>query len=585
MWAVSSIAVASEPGRELRALIREDAALIVEVQDLEKQISLAKESEFVRRLKSSELHRTWIESRAFQNLTKSRTSIEKATKKPFEQLASELFGSAVVVALFRTGAGGQCSAVLLTEADSVDVLDESIRLWNEAETQESTTLNHAGRNYVRRSRIRSDKEPELLYYAKLGRVFVLSDKEDLVRPVLELDAHRNSPGAAAAVRSIADSDQFQRSQSAIEQKPAAIAYINPRAWDEHFPLSENSSREERAIGQAWRRLDAVSLGFNLDQGPVFELHALYSPAGLTDEWRHSISRMQGRAEFLTRIPSDAVIAFAGRHDLPSLARLVAAAASAETDPEHWDSFRQVSRGLLLGLDLFDDVLPRFAPNYGGYGVAGNLQQTPETPPLDLLVAFNIPDAEHPANSRPSLRDALDNGLNTGLNLAAAYLNSAGAKVPVVVKSEKQTGGVLRWIEKLGPLRPGYALTGSHLAFATDAKLAERFVNALPTEEFARNPRLAHAVTRYFPNENQVAFVDVAALRILVANWQKQLNAPSRASESIPADDIAARVKRFLDVAGLVDSAFAAGHIAPDHVRLIIGGVVDPADAAVKPPKQ
>ncbi|MGE3316787.1 MAG: hypothetical protein AB7O26_16840, partial [Planctomycetaceae bacterium] len=231
-------ATSDEITDRLLGLVSKDAALVVEIPKFAEQVERVGRSDFYNRLVSSELYKNWTESDRYKSLTKSRESIERSTARPFAQLRRQVFGNGLVVALHKIG-DNRFAGVIIAEAESATVLDEAIVAWNKSESQNTTTLLHAGQTYFRRDRVRPDKPVESLYYAKFGRTYVLTDSEDRIQPVLELHSRRSETGENAATKpvSILDSSSFRTSRAAIRQAPFIAAYINPRDWDSAFPIA------------------------------------------------------------------------------------------------------------------------------------------------------------------------------------------------------------------------------------------------------------------------------------------------------------------------------------------------------------
>jgi len=592
---LAAVTRADEATDRLLDLVAEDAALCIEVPRLEENLAQLRQSEFVKRLKASALYKEWLAGDEAQRIAKARSSLERVTGKPFDQLTRELFGTALVVAVYKTNERGY-AGVLITEADGEESLDAALEAWNRAEPQETTPRQHAGGTYFLRRRTAGDERaPQSLCYAKLGRIFALSDHEETIQRVLELSAQRGEAGQpaprgdnAAALRTLRTFGPYLKARQSLSVTPFAAVYVNPRAWDSLFPNPDEAPRDQQAFGRLWRRMQTIALAVDLKRGFVVETVMHYDSAGLSPGWVRALNRMEGAPEFLKQIPENAVAVIAGRHDLLGFSQLVARQAEAadKVDQDEWESFRQVSRGLLLGRDLFDDVLPALQPNWGGYAVP----RPPKGPddaaaiPVDGLVAVEFTaDSPAPAD-RSSLRDALDNGLNTALNLLAAYNNSTASRKPAIVRTEQQTGQVIRWIEGLSlfPYEPAYGLSGGHLAFASSPRVLRAFLEGAPNDGAIRQPRLERALRDYFPEANQVMFVDVAALRSLLKERREHLVRSAAAASELPPDDCERRIERLMDVGALADSAFIAGRITGDHMRLVVGGVIDEESAPAAP---
>jgi hypothetical protein len=80
--------------------------------------------------------------------------------------------------------------------------------------------------------------------------------------------------------------------------------------------------------------------------------------------------------------------------------------------------------------------------------------------------------------------------------------------------------------------------------------------------------------RYFPTENQVLFVDTAAVRRFLNAHGVQLLEHAIRVRSITPDHAQKALTRFLDVAGLFDTVFAAGRLGNGSFRVVLGGVVE-----------
>jgi hypothetical protein len=306
--------------------------------------------------------------------------------------------------------------------------------------------------------------------------------------------------------------------------------------------------------------------------------------GITDRGRQWIRSMSGPADFLRLVPHDALVVIAGRQAFGNLFRHLAP----QNEAGALDSLRQVSRGLLLGLDPFEDVLPAFRENFGAYLVPRKDSKADELP-LEGLVAAELPPAEAIISSRtlpatserqPSFRDALDNGLNIGLNLGAAYFNTRATGKPAVVRTESSGSARTRWIDSLGPYQPAYSLTSRFLVFATSPQAVRRFLTREASSTPAESPpAIAALAKRYFPTENQVIYIDTAAIRRFLVEHGQQLVQHATRVRSISPGAANEVLTHFLDVASLFDSVFAAGRIGEGSARLVVGGVIQTESVA------
>jgi hypothetical protein len=610
--AAGSLTVADDSIDSLVRLVGPEAGLCVEIPQLEETVTAFERGEFFQRLQRSKIYADWQSGAEYRHARGIVTVIENFTGKSFRQFFHDMFGRAVVVAVYAE-TGREMSAIMLTETSSREALDAVIEGWNRAEPQQTVAIEFAGQTYYKRTCSANGGPGKLvLFYCKLDRTLMLTDREEWIRRSLTLAR------SADLNESLLGLPAYQAARKSLQGREAARAYVNPRAWDSvlgfaHGPTSVSSSPVgspaarsaadattaasptnpasatsaapqptalTKALEGAWKRCEWLALGLQVDRGIVVEAVAHYSMDRMTDRGRQWIRSMSGPADFLRLVPHDALVVIAGRQAFGDLLKHLAP----QNEAGALDSLRQVSRGLLLGLDPFEDVLPAFRENFGAYLVPRK-DSKPDELPLDGLVAAELPPAEAIIAPRtgtttpehqPSFRDALDNGLNIALNLGAAYFNMRATGKPAVVRTESSGPARTRWIDSLGPYQPAYSLTSRFLVFATSPQAVRRFL----AREASRTPgdsppAIAALAKRYFPTENQVIYVDTAAIRRFLVEHGQQLVQHAARVRSISPGAANEVLTHFLDVASLFDAVFAAGRIGEGSARLVVGGVIQP----------
>jgi hypothetical protein len=604
IWSGGSLAFADESIDRLVKLVGRDAGLCVEIPRLEDTVTAFERGEFFQRLQRSRIYADWQSGSEYRHARGIVSVIESFTGKSFRQFFHDMFGRAVVVAVYAEP-GPAMSAIMLTETSSREALDGVIEGWNRAEPQQTEPIEFAGQTYYKRTcAAKGGSGALVLYYCKLDRTLMLTDREEWIRRSLTL---ARAPGPGDSLLGL---PAYQAARKALQGGQAARAYVNPRAWDSVLGFSHDAaapaagtantahapaSALARAFEAAWRRCEWLAFGLQVDRGIVVEAVARYSMDGISERGRQWIRSMSGPAEFLRLVPHDALVAVAGRQAFGDLLKQLAPPESKEPDGGIWDSLRQISRGLLLGLDPFEDVLPAFRENFGGY-IAPRKDSKPDELPLDGVIGAELPPpdttiAPHgspavPANSNsaaerpPSFRDALDNGLNIGLNLAAAYFNMHSTGKPAVVRTENTGSTRTRWIDSLGPYKPAYSLTSRFLVLATSPQAVRDFISReAASQSRTVPPSIESLAKRYFPQENQVIYIDTAGIRrFLIEHGQQLVQHASRVRSISPADANEI-LTHFLDVASLFDVVFAAGRIGEGSARLVVGGVIHPDPVA------
>jgi len=487
-----------------------------------------------------------------------------------------MFGDEVVVAVY-VDDQGRSQGVLLTRTASVDVLNAAIESWNRAEQPMTSTLGESGRRYFRRVVHPKQGQIETLYYAKLGRTLAVSDHEAMIRRVIDLNRATGPAGRQddPSEKSLFESVVYHRAASSLPAKTVASVYFNPRAWDNRFAAGSQRSGAEQVLVAVWRRCRSVMVGLRLDRGIVFDAVVDYDGSNAPEEWTRFVRQTAGPPAFFQKVPRRALLAFAGQFSPSSLRQLINRQISG-SPRNRWDSIRQVSRGLLLGLDVVDDVLPRLGPNWGIYLVPRTRASKSGTgsrlPPVNGLLAIELRAEKSPAPGQPTLRAALENGLNTGLNILAAMYNNQSSGPSAIVRTRRRKTSVVHWIEGIGGYQPAYALTPTHLIFAGSSQLVDEFIATDPRTALASSPDFVNLSQTYFPGAGQLLLVQVDAVRELVRKHADFFVRGAATSQVIPARRAREKFDNAREFLTLFDSAFIAVRITNDRVRLVVGGV-------------
>ncbi len=146
--------------------------------------------------------------------------------------------------------------------------------------------------------------------------------------------------------------------------------------------------------------------------------------------------------------------------------------------------------------------------------------------------------------------------------------------PAVVRTESIGITRTRWIDSLGPYQPAYSLTSRFLVFATSPQAVRHFIGR--EDSAVRSsipPAIETLAKRYFPQENQVVYIDTAGIRRFLVEHGQQLVQHATRVRSIRSADANEVLSRFLDVASLFDTVFAAGRVGEGSARLVVGGVI------------
>lgn len=547
---------------ELLELVAADAGLCVEVSDLGRRIPEFQQSELFARLEKLPVYVDWKQSAEFKKLNEIRKAIEKQTGQPLGQFAINVFGHRLVFAVYPRE-GREPAGVLLLRAADNESLNKALSAWNSDSRVKVETVSFSSGHYQRRMENKGkDEHARPQFYYLQGDVFALSDDETVIRDIVG-----RSLGQSQEL-SLSESENYQSAIASLPDDCWATLYLDPRAWKTGWEFDDGKSQVEKVIAGFWKRCNAVVVGFRADEGLAVDLVLHYDPTDLPERWRQFIERAGGFPEFLNRVPARAFLVFAGKQDLVGVDQLITAEMNAPAR-QQWQNTRQIGRGLLLGLDLFNDVLPKFRANWGMYVVAREPLEEGALP-VDGLLALELPPVAE--DDKPiTLRNALNNALSTGFNLLAVMHNSNSPEKPAQVKSEPQADVSVNWIESIGPYRPAYCLSNEYLIFASSPAVVTEFLS--PAVPKLTDSRVFQLWTeRDEPPKGQVLFVNWQAIRAFLAKNRPFLLDQAVVSHALPRDEAEKRFKRLADVLEVLDAVYVGIQILPDQIRLTTGGI-------------
>ncbi len=590
VWAnagLADAALADDAGNSLRKLVGDDVGLCVEVTQLKDRLPQLRASRFLERFRSTRVYRQWLQGRDYQKLNAARVTVEKLSKKPFETFANELFGQAVVLAVYPV-ADGKPAGVLLTRAASDNDLDFALATWNRAEQRQPVELKHDGRSYFRRGKIAEGQQPDAgqrskhrQFYFRQGATLALSDSETLIRRVIDLTV---AAEANEKSRCLLNSQNYQRAIKSLSQANFATVYFNPRAWDGEV-LKQSNARTPPPVRALWERCESLVGGVSMRQALVVEAVLLYDNTNAAAGWTDFVKKAAGFPLFLERVPPTALLSFAGRVDVSRVETLITSN-TLENKQKELKRFRQVGQGLLLGQDLLRDVLPKLQVNWGAYVVRREKLAT-HAAPVDGLFAIELPDGDGDGDGdgaeadgqQVSLRAALDNGLNTGLNLLAAFHNGKAPQQAARVRIERQKDALMRWVDSYGPYQPAYAITSKYLVMASSPQLVREFNSRSADASLAKSPEFRTWATTYFPAANQIVIFNAAETRGFLERNRQFFVDQATTNRKLSAEEATQRMQRFDDILQLLDATFVAAQIGSDRIRIAAGAAVLPKSAA------
>ncbi|MEK6261247.1 MAG: hypothetical protein AABP62_21815 [Planctomycetota bacterium] len=560
-------------------LVGESAALCLEIPRLGETWKRIEHSRMAERVRAFAPFVRFVRGPGFQQWLQIEKYVAQATGQPLSEQLLGLCADSLVIAVYLPD-GAKPQGIAIARARDSAALRQAVDAWGKLEPQHvDKTLQHRGQTYIQRAKSAGSKE--VLFYTVVDRTLVLSDQEALVRQAIDFQqaaaarAESREP-TGATDRLLRESPLYRAARARLRDDSAAFLHVNARAWDK--ALQEGAKNDPGAIPvlKVWQHVSVLAGSLRFDEGVALDVVAELDRERLPSGWVKFVQSSRSTTGWADRIPSDALLAIAGRVDVRPLVQMwLAATPDAKSDD--FARGRRVLRSLLAGRDLFDDVLPAVLSDVTIHASAQD-DVAVGTAPFELLgvLAWKVEAEEASSTEPPRLASSLDNALQFGLNVVAGYLAHELPESNVIVGSETTGKATIRWLKGLTPWEPAYGIAAQRLIVASSrAKLARGLATAPSNNaEPRRSSRLSGHEQRFFAAMTQLVWFDSAQTREALARHSDWLatTLSRRSPESKPK--IASRLSHLGEVLQLFDAAFLAGSLSDDHVRVIFGGALD-----------
>lgn len=551
LFAIIAIVIGSSARADddfpLTSLLGDDVGLCVEVTDLHRQLDQLQNSELATRIRGMSMFQALAGGAQMQSLQAARTWVKSVVGKGPREFASDLLGQSVVLGI--SPSEGEPTGLFLTRATNEAALTEFISVWKRADlTGVFEPRQHAGREYTHRSRNGSD---EKVFYALLGTVMAISDHEASVKSAIDRYVAIQTGKAKAG---FLDAPAMKTAQAALATENLIKVLVNPRAWDKTIARESDKSREQQIFGEVWQRCRWLAGGMRMDQGLGVELLVDYTSKGAPKAWSQFVDRTDADPDFLNRVPSNALVSIAGRHDLSALF----AFAMNQVPSKQQEVFNGIAQNV-LGMPPAE-LVNQLPPNWGLF-VVPRRELELNVVPVNGVFALQIPPAD--TDDGRKCRRAIDQGLSMGFVGVSVMLATKFEK-PARAVTNSQEHPNLKWIENLGPHEVAASIGAEYLAVGSDREDVKPFL-AKP-EELAANGLLEEVKQQRFPQANHVLFVNAKAARDFV-----NANRPffvKQATQLGPGGE--QRLSKVEEAMSLVDAGYASLRISPKRIRLSAG---------------
>lgn len=523
---------------ELLSLVGSDAAACVHLRQAQTQAQRLEASEFARRIIGSTFSANWQTSPDSRKLHEVETVLTTLTGKPVRRTLEELFGQEVALVLY-VGPGTKQTGVLLLNAESPEALQSGLKLWQQLDQLEVTKYVHRDCEYVRLTKTKGNGT---YFYAADKTTLALSEDESLIRRTLDLRVDQK------AARSLLTMPEAQAAIERGTERDLLTVHLNPRAWDSTVLRPENPLPP--ALEQSWRRCRWISVRASLNDDLAVSLTADYDGTG-APQWWLPLAGMFAATELpIDRLPDNVVLAATGKISAASVQDLIRHALGNRPIPKDAARASRIARGLLLGLDPLDDVLPQLGPSWTAF-VVPRAPVEAHSFPADGLVSLELRPVEKAG--RPTLDQALDNALTASLNMIAALQNAKDTRETAIVSQRVVAGATIRTVGPIGQFAPSVLVSDSRLVIASRPELCEQFWLTLKSSE-ATAPALLAERAKSLGRSGQLGFVNVQAGRAWLTQ-RREWFLKQATQDNVSTDEAARRLNDFAELLSLLDGAY------------------------------
>jgi hypothetical protein len=303
---------------------------------------------------------------------------------------------------------------------------------------------------------------------------------------------------------------------------------------------------------------------------VLDLVADTEGSDLPPAWRRFVNSTGGNEiRWADRVSTDSIVAISSRMDVTPLIQYWLAAAS-EAKTEEFSRGRNVLKSILQGRDALNEILPLLLHDWTLSLVSASGVST-GVAPCDLVGNFATVDDM-------ALTGTLDQAIQFGMTLLSATVSHQRdpASSLVIVESQTTNAGIERWVSGLENWSPAWLASPGQLVMATSHKALQARLTS-DTPPAAAASRLAVHERRYFHGASQLVWIDSVRMRELLMQHGDWIASQLSAESTKGRQQVQQHLSRIEEIAKLFDAAFVAAQIDEQHVHVIAGAALDPAE--------
>lgn len=569
----------------LSTLIPDDVGMVIEVENLGEQSQRFLTGAFYRRFEQFPPVAQWHAENS-NRLQEVAEQVARQLGMTSDELWSKLLGQQAALAVWpsSTGLPSDSRMLLLVEAGDDGVLERVVRSFCQAQQRvgdiaEARELEHAGAGYQMRM-LRREGVEFRMYLSAVGKIGVLTSDEAVMHRVLELYGGANAAGSLAKLAA------YQAGQLRLRPEAAVRMYVHPSAWETSINLAFDAEVEEfgliqTAFLETWKISDYWVASADIRaESLVVESFFGFDRRRLPEPLRRLEEGLAGKAHFLERVPTNAALAFAGRIDLGRLSRIFLA--HGEAGERNLAEVRDLARSLLMGLDLFDEVLLNLGPEVGTYFAPSPPSDKPAADRFPVQWVIGVESQPRVAgDARPPVTEVLDGALRGAMEALAGVRGTQGepnakgasgapdknagaanSAALARVETESVAGGTLTYLDGLLGMPDGfvmtYAVVGNYFFGGTSPEAVRRTIEIDPAESLAASPRVRALLSPRIDEPSQLLYVDCRVFRTLLKQHPQLFSNIVQLTRGLDQETAELALKQLGDLLELAETVVFAG---------------------------
>lgn len=466
LLALAFPAAGSSAEQDILRAVPDDVGFCLIVRDLRRHASELAASPFVKRLRTSTLAVSLLNSSEAKQLLANVRQFEQFLGTDLDRIRDEILGDQLALA-YRPGPPNQAAqeqALLLVRARDVQLLAALIERINKAqqesgELKELRSREHQGKRYVQRI----EKQSESYYFVD-GTLFLFANREPILQQALD------------RLQETAPSNIARRLKELGADRQLATLWINPRAFDAEMAANLAQSTEKLAVflrtfSQYWKAIDGIAFCLDTADALTFELAIQTRVDQLPAAARRFFAAAAVPSTLWSRFPDHAMLALAVRADLSALLSLLGEFAT-PADRQAVQAYLERTLGVPAGKDFVREVLPGVGPDLGLCIAAPPTGEPEWFPQAFFAIAVRPAD-----NQAPSIEQAVLAAVDFYAQLAVVAQNrpSAEALILKTAPYDKTRVKYLTGDPRFPPgLQPAYGVRRGFLLFASSPDVIRRF---------------------------------------------------------------------------------------------------------------